>query len=221
MTTDKTRAWFPRLKRLKSGESGIAAVEFALLAPMMIGVYLGLAELSMAMTVDRQVAHSASVMGDMVTQVTEVDAEDMADVMAASMIVSRVRDRTKLVMHVESFEMDDDGNITSLGSAVYNSARKSDLETVDPATLGPELLSPNSGVVIARVAYEHNALGLIRVDGSERAYLPTSITLRETFMLKPRRSFTVEIGEDAQEITCTGSGKNTTCTDPGASNTST
>jgi Flp pilus assembly protein TadG len=207
-------------------ERGIAAAEFSIIAPVIVALYLGLAELSLVMSVDRQVSHSASVAGDMVAQVEEVDAADMGDIMAATLYVSQVPDTATFVMEITSYEMDASGNIVNLGSAIYNSGNKGMLKAVDPANFGPELLSQSSGVVVANVAYSYNPLGYERqiitskteggkikqVDKGTRRFLSPTVTLRETFMLKPRRSTSVEIGDGVDsEMTCTGFGSSTTC----------
>lgn len=201
-------------------ERGIAAAEFSIIAPLIVGLYLGLAELSFVMGADRQVSHSASVAGDMVAQVEEVDVADMGDIMAAALQVSQIDDNSQYVIEITSYEMDSSGTITNLGSAIYNSQNKALLNTVDPTDFGSELLSDSSGVVVANVAYTYEALGFKRnVKGENKSFLSPTVTLRETFMLKPRRSESVEIGNGEDSVmNCSGSGSTTSCTQAANSN---
>ena len=187
-------------------EDGNAGIEFALLAPFIVGIYLGLAELSLAMSVDRQVSHSASVAGDLATQAMQLDTDQIADIMSATMRVAGVRDAQNMTIELQSFSKDASGKITNLGTATYNDSGADKLPDFDVASLGNDLLSEDSGVVVARVRYPYKPLGLSsrkrRSDG--KTWIDDEIDFVETFLLKPRRSTEIEIvGEDAV-TTCTG-----------------
>ena len=57
-------------------ERGVSAVEFALLAPFMIALYLGSVQLTLGLTADRKVSQVANSVADLVTQddfVTDAD----------------------------------------------------------------------------------------------------------------------------------------------------
>ena len=195
-------------------ESGNAGIEFALLAPFIIGLYLGLAELSVGMSVDRQVSHSASVAGDLATQATNLDEAQVADIMSATMRVAGVSDAQNMTIELQSFSMDDTGKITKLGTAIYNPSGEAALQAFDVQDLGSELLSSDSGVVVARVRYPYKPIGLSarkRQDNGQ-VWLPSELNFAETFLLKPRRSTTVEIGGKDMKTSCSGSYTSVTCT---------
>ena len=201
---------------IRGDEDGIAAMEFALIAPLIVGLYLGLAEMSLAVSVDQQIAHSASVAGDMVAQVTEVGSDDMADILSAALRVSQAPNASDFTMRVISYEMDDKGEIEDIGAAIYNPSQRGLLKEIDPGTLGKELLSKDSGVVVATVAYRYKPLGykntIETTTGTKGKAFLTSFVMRETFMLKPRRSLTVEIGAGkGEEMSCQGLGASLTC----------
>ena len=61
------------LRRLLRDERGVSAVEFAMLLPLMITLYLGGVEVSQAIAVDRKVTLVARSLGDLVAQSTTVD----------------------------------------------------------------------------------------------------------------------------------------------------
>ena len=206
----------PEAPGLVADERGIAAMEFAIIAPMIVGLYLGLAEFSLAMSIDRQVSHSASVAGDMVAQVTSVADDDMADILAATLRVSQVQYANDYTIEIISYELDDDGNVQDLGRATYNPAQSGNLATVNPEDFGPELLSEDSGVIVANVAYKYSPLGYKDTvkggDDAKETILGASLILRETFMLKPRRSTTIEIGGGSgSTLTCSGVGASLSC----------
>ena len=54
------------LLRLARDTRGLSAVEFALLAPVMISLYFGVAEVGQAFMVQKRQAHVASMVADLV-----------------------------------------------------------------------------------------------------------------------------------------------------------
>lgn len=212
----KVRIPFVQAERpsFKEDESGIAAMEFAIIAPIIIGVYLGLAELSMVLDIKRSISHSASVAADLATQVTKLEEADTADMISASLQVANISDTASYVLHMESFERDASGNVVSLGEVYYNEGGKSALPDVDVASLNTDMLDQNSGLVVARVAFKYTPMGFKKTTPGREgdAILGSSISLNETFLLKPRRSAVVEVGDAAgTKISCTGSTSNMKC----------
>jgi len=67
--------------RFARNEDGIAAIEFAFIAPIMLFMYFGMAEVATAISVDRQVSHSANVAGDLATQSETVSAAEMTEIL--------------------------------------------------------------------------------------------------------------------------------------------
>lgn len=56
------------VRKLRGDRSGVGAVEFALIAPVLIVLYMGSLEISVAMTVNKKLARAASTVADLVTQ---------------------------------------------------------------------------------------------------------------------------------------------------------
>src|SRR3954470_20871040 len=81
------RARRPLLRFLRD-KRGVSAVEFAMLLPLMITLYLGGVEVSSAIAVDRKVTQVARTLGDLVAQSTTLNATDMTNILnAASSVV--------------------------------------------------------------------------------------------------------------------------------------
>jgi len=68
----------------KADEDGIAAIEFAIIAPVMIAMYFGLAEIASAISVDRRISHGTNIAGDLATQQPEIKDGDIEEVIAAA-----------------------------------------------------------------------------------------------------------------------------------------
>lgn len=60
---------------------GIAAVEFALIVPIMATLFIGAVELSQAITANRRVTQVGSTTGDLVARATDVSDTDVLDIM--------------------------------------------------------------------------------------------------------------------------------------------
>ena len=76
-----------RLARFSRDERGVSAVEFALLLPVMITIYLGGVEVSQGISIDRKVTLTARTVADLVSQVSSIDAPGVSNVLQASTAV--------------------------------------------------------------------------------------------------------------------------------------
>ena len=85
------------IRRLRRDQRGISAVEFAMLAPLMVVLYLGGVEISQAIAVDRKVTLVARTLGDLVAQTSSVTTTDITNILSASAAVVQpyVLDRRK------------------------------------------------------------------------------------------------------------------------------
>jgi len=68
-------------QRFRRDRRGIAAIEFALVVPLMLVMYLGTIEISAAVSINRKVSRIASTVADLVTQQTEVTKSDLKGIM--------------------------------------------------------------------------------------------------------------------------------------------
>jgi Flp pilus assembly protein TadG len=73
-----------RLGRALSDQRGVALLEFALIAPLMILMYFGLAELSQAVIASRHTNHATSTLGDLVSQCSNINDADLSNIWAAT-----------------------------------------------------------------------------------------------------------------------------------------
>ena len=183
---------------------GVAAIEFVFVAPVMIAMYFGLAEISTAIEADRRVSHATNVAGDLTTQFDAVTADDLSDIMtAANLIVGTTTTKINDVkIELASFSRDPvSGAVIPLGKASLNGT----LPPFDASNLDDLILSDTSGVVVARLSFDYEPLKL--------RFLNTNITLRETFLLKPRRSAAVEFGTTGTptDFTCSIANGHVSC----------
>ena len=66
-------AFRPQVARLARDQEGVSAVEFAMLLPLMLTLYLGGVEVSQGISIDRKVTLTARTVADLVAQVSSID----------------------------------------------------------------------------------------------------------------------------------------------------
>jgi len=169
------------LRKFKNNRDGVAAIEFALIAPVMLAMYLGLAEVSLLVMANRGVSHATSVTADLVTQVQTADEDEIENILDATFAVLELdyAQASRVKIDVASFEMDASDNVNEVG---YASIGASFGTHYDPTAVSATLLNQVSGLIVVRMEYEYHS--------PSREFVGTP-TLTETFMLKPRKSATV------------------------------
>lgn len=159
---------------------GVSAVEFALIAPVMITLFVGAVEFGHALTIDRRITAIASATGDLTAQVEEVDDSAVQDIFKASSEIIKPYSESTLSIVLSNIIADADGNTTVQWSDAHNGSDRSDGSSI---TLPAGLVQPNQCVVLAEVSYDYNpAVGQFLVGG---------ITMKDSFYLKPRQSVCV------------------------------
>ena len=76
-----------RLSSLKRDERGVSAVEFAMLLPLMITLYLGAVEISQGVSINRKVTLTSRTVADLASQVSSISGGDMTNLLNASAAV--------------------------------------------------------------------------------------------------------------------------------------
>lgn len=98
-----------RLLKLARDERGVAALEFALVAPVMIIVFCGVVEAGQAVVAGRRASHAASALADLATQEARLSDARMADCFAAAKAMMEPMDPSKLKLKLTSVTADSKG----------------------------------------------------------------------------------------------------------------
>ncbi|VAV89021.1 hypothetical protein MNBD_ALPHA06-1563 [hydrothermal vent metagenome] len=170
----KFRNW---LAKFSGDERGVSAIEFALIAPVMVFLLLGSIEVNLMLTADRKITRTTSAIADLVAQDDIITSDEMDDIFTAASAILAPYDTTPLKMRVTSIKMDNAGNSTvvwSEGKGMVGRSPGSSFST--PAGI----LQPNTSVIMSEVRYDYDSL-----IGST---LDTAVTMKDTFYLRPRRT---------------------------------
>ena len=169
------------LNRFRRAASGVSAVEFALIAPVMLITFFGIAEVANYILAARKVANVASTAADLVTQDTVVNNAEMGDIMGALDVILQPFDPAKAQIRITSVVADANGVTTVAWSDARNTLPRGQ---GTPITVPAGLVLANQGLVMAEVSFTYQTLfGM---------YLTNGMTTSDTFYLKPRRSTTVQ-----------------------------
>lgn len=165
------------LARLVRDRRGVSAVEFALVAPVMVAMYLGAAELTQVLTLDRKVTSVANAVADLVAQDDFVTDNELDDIMASADAILAPYRIDPLSMRITSVRMDSDGEVFVDWSESETMAPLDD-DTLPP--MPPGLLAPMGSVVMVEALYPYQ--------GPFNSTFDAPITLTDTAYLRPRRS---------------------------------
>lgn len=142
------------LARFAHARRGLAAVEFALLAPFMVIMYLGTFELVQGLAAKRQVTLTASTVANIVTQYTNVDSSaDWPNIYTAAAVVLTPYSTANAGVTISEVKITSAGSATVQWSlAAYNGTKraKGQLLTV-PTTLG----GANTYLILGEATYKY------------------------------------------------------------------
>jgi len=166
-----------QLREFPHDERGISAVEFAMLLPLMVTLYLGGVEVSQAIAIDRKTTVVARSVGDLVAQTTEVSTTDMTSILAAATAIVAPYSDTKLKVTVSSVKIDAQNVAKIAWSDTKNGTARAVGSTV---TLPGALNTAGTWLVWAEAEYEYTpAIGYV---------ITGSMNLTDQIYMRPRQS---------------------------------
>ena len=166
-------------QRFARNRRGVSAVEFALIAPVMILSYFGMGELCEAMMAQRRVSHIASALGDLTAQAQTIHDTDMTDIFSAAGIIATPFPTTTLQMRVTSITGDSSGTPKVDWSSVQGMTALTKGSTVTGLPTGLIAASGDS-IIMAESKYSYAA--------PSKYVLPNGLNFSEVFYLRPRKS---------------------------------
>ena len=165
-----------RLHGLAGDQRGVSAVEFALMLPLMVALYLGVVEISQGIAAQRKMTMTTRTVADLVSQTTNVANTYMTNALNAATAVMAPFPDSKLKITVSSIKIAD-GKATVSWSDTKNGTARAIGSTV---TLPAALVADNGSLILSEVEY---------------AYTPTigyvisgTLTLKDNLYMRPRQS---------------------------------
>jgi Flp pilus assembly protein TadG len=166
--------------RFARDERGVSAVEFAMLAPLMLTLYFGAVEISQGIGADRKVTLTSRTVADLVSQAASIDNAGITNSLNAAASVMAPYPVGNLKVVVSSITIDAQGNATVAWSDTLNGAARAKGSTV---TVPAALKVPNTSLIWSEVQYSYKpTIGYV-VSGT--------LTLKEQIYMRPRLSDSV------------------------------
>lgn len=179
------------LKRLKRDNAGVSAVEFALIAPLLMLLYLGSIELSFLMESDRKVTKAASAISDLSGRFETLDKDALDDIHHAARMIFVPDSVSDARLRITSFNMVDDKPTVEWSVHCNWSPRLVDEEITDV----PESVEPGFGsTIMAEVE--------LPVESTFGFVFSVTKTLKDTSFSRPRESGSVPLKPGDLNYTC-------------------
>src|SRR5713226_8312478 len=168
------------LRGLVRDQRGVSAVEFAMLLPLMITLYLGTVEVSQGVGIDRKVTLTTRTVADLASQVSSINNADMTNMLTASAAVIAPYNASKLKVTVSAVTVDANGVAKVAWSDTLNGTKRAVGSTV---TLPSALNVANTTLIWSEVSYSYTpTIGYV---------ITGTLNLSDQIYMRPRLSDTV------------------------------
>lgn len=174
------------LQRFCRDKRGVSAVEFAMVLPLMVIMFVGVIQASELASLKRKTTLVARSVADLVSQISSIDQNEMNNVMSAGSAVVAPFVTSKLKIRISSLKIDANKNVTVVWSKVNAGSTNWGIRTPGtPVTIDDALKVANTHLIMAEVQYTRDpSIG----------YLPTgalslmSDTVADKIYMRPRLS---------------------------------
>ena len=146
------RQFARRVARLGRNTRGIAAVEFALVLPIMVLLDIGCVEVTQALTLQRRLNLIAAAVVNLTGQATTIASTDMTNILNASTAIIAPYSSSGLTVKVSCLSIDGSGVAKVAWSAALNATARSVGSTV---TIPAALAIANSQQLYSEVSYPY------------------------------------------------------------------
>ena len=163
------------LKGFVVDRRGVSALEFALIAPIMISFYFGMSEVAQAFMSQKRMGHVASSVADLAAQDDILTTSELNDIFAAGQTIMAPYSTSTLAQRLTSV------TVNSSGSPRVDWSRGSGMTprgTNTVLTLPTGMAANGESVIVAEVTYQYNS----PID----AFIPAPIQVTRTDYMRPR-----------------------------------
>jgi len=163
------------LTRLRGDQRGVSAVEFAMLAPVLIAMYFGLAEFCQGFMAQKRLGHTTSMVADLVAQRDAITGGQIDDVFMVGSLIMQPFSSASLKLRVSQVTRGTDGVARVDWSRSGGLTARTAASTV---TVPTGMIANGETVIMSEATYDYDS----PVD-----YMMPSITnFSQTFYLRPR-----------------------------------
>lgn len=148
-----------RFRRFGAARQGLAALEFAILLPMMIFMLFGAVDLIDAMGTNRRTENVAASLADVVSRDTEVTDDEITGLWAAMSILMVPDPVAEVRARVTSIEVESSATARVVWSEGHGMSALSSGASIE---LPQDMMLPGTSVILAETAFTYEApLGIL------------------------------------------------------------
>ena len=164
------------LRSFKRDRDGASAIEFAILAPLLIALYLGCVEITDGIAADRKVTLVAGALSNLTSQSQTITADGMTNILNASAAIIKPYSVGNLAATITCLKIDAAGVAKVKWSATLNGTARADGSTVTLPSA--DLAVPNSYLVWSEVNYNYTPVVGYTISGT--------LALSDQMFMSPR-----------------------------------
>ncbi len=178
------------LGKFRRQRDGVAAIEFAMIAPLMILMFVGTLEISAAVAVNRKVSRVSSALGDLITQSDSLTNTDINNIMDATGHIMVPYDSSDIGIVLTGISIENGAS-----KVVWSRSRGATARGAGTAISVPTAISQNdSFLVIAEVSGNHTPMvGWPKYKDGYLSFDDAAIQMSERMYLRPRGNSAIQI----------------------------
>jgi Flp pilus assembly protein TadG len=168
------------IKRLPGDCRGVTAVEFALMLPLMLTLFLGSVETSQGVATQRKVSLTVHALADVATQYTDITNADMTNILNAGAAIIAPYPAQQLTEVISELSINAQGQASVVWSDTLGGTARTAGQVVNIPTA---LAVPNTYLIMAETQFSYTP--------SYGYVLTGTITLTDQSYMLPRQSTSI------------------------------
>ncbi len=188
-------ALFSGLRRFRADRRGVAALEFALIVPLLLMLYLVTMEVAQAIETNRRVGRVGNLVADLVTQQQLMDKVDLEGILKIGEATLQPYNRSLPSITVTAIEVNDQSSPKVVWSGKLVAGKfGAGLPKGDVTDIPDELIIPGSFLIRAESGLEYKPVITWAAESKPALGLASAfdnISMNEVYYLRPRMSTTI------------------------------
>ncbi len=186
-----------KLRSLVGDENGVAAIEFAFIAPVLLSLYFVTMEVAQAVESNRKVGRAASMIADLITQQQTIKKSEIDAIMQIGLSIMQPYSRTSPEFIITAIEITDEDNpkVKVAWSRKLKDGTASQDAAPGTTTTVPDKLEIRDSFLV-RVETKLNYKPIITYSTTQKKTLGLmaafdNINMSERYHLRPRQSSSI------------------------------
>jgi Flp pilus assembly protein TadG len=196
--TRMTNPFARLLQKFIGNPKGVAAIEFAFIAPLLLTMYFVTMEIAPAIDANKKVGRSASMIADLITQQQSISKTEVEAIMAIGEATLNPYNRTDLKVTVTAINITDDDApevLVAWSRKMVDGVFSQDAAAGTATTVPPTLKIRNSFLIRVQSELDYQPMITWTADQKVATGLLAAfdnINMKETYYLRPRMSTSIE-----------------------------